>query len=188
MNRLATGPQASRHPWRPWRSALHAQAFRQCFPHPGNADGRPPSGLSIRLAGGLRSIPHLAPGIPYTLLISFGGLAIGFIIGIIFGLLRISPTAWLRMPPWLYRNLSRNPCTGTGPVHLLRPAATARRPDQCPGRRHRSHRRQLRRLHLGDRTRRRPVHRTRPARSRAFPGLSRVQTFRYIIWPQASDA
>ena len=37
------------------------------------------------------SIPYLLPGIPWTLLISFGGLAIGFFIGIFFGLLRISP-------------------------------------------------------------------------------------------------
>ena len=33
------------------------------------------------------SIPYLLPGIPWTLLISFGGLAIGFFIGIFFGLL-----------------------------------------------------------------------------------------------------
>ena len=31
------------------------------------------------------SIPYLLPGIPWTLLISFGGLAIGFFIGIFFG-------------------------------------------------------------------------------------------------------
>ncbi|WP_435104939.1 amino acid ABC transporter permease [Arhodomonas sp. AD133] len=42
------------------------------------------------------SIPHLLTGIPWTLLISFGGLAIGFVIGIIFGLLSINPLRPLR--------------------------------------------------------------------------------------------
>src|SRR5690606_14640362 len=36
------------------------------------------------------SIPYLAKGIPYTLMISFGGLAIGFVLGIVFGLLSIN--------------------------------------------------------------------------------------------------
>ena len=49
------------------------------------------------------SIPYLLKGIPYTLLISGVGLAIGFVIGIIFGLLRISPMAWLR---WMVRHAS----------------------------------------------------------------------------------
>ena len=55
----------------------------------------------------LSSIPQLLTGIPYTLLISFGGLAIGFIIGIIFGLLRISPSAWLRVPAVAYIEIFR---------------------------------------------------------------------------------
>ena len=55
----------------------------------------------------LRSIPHLLPGIPWTLVISFGGLAIGFVIGIIFGLLRISPLRWLRFPAILYIEVFR---------------------------------------------------------------------------------
>ena len=47
-------------------------------------------------AAAFGSIPHLLPGIPWTLLISFGGLAIGFVIGIVFGLMRISRSRWLR--------------------------------------------------------------------------------------------
>ncbi|MGQ7246228.1 amino acid ABC transporter permease [Halomonas sp. V046] len=55
----------------------------------------------------LSSIPQLLTGIPYTLLISFGGLAIGFLIGILFGLLRISRTAWLRVPAVAYIEIFR---------------------------------------------------------------------------------
>ncbi|NNC24071.1 amino acid ABC transporter permease [Salinisphaera sp. USBA-960] len=46
----------------------------------------------------IASIPALLTGVPWTLLISFSGLAIGFVIGIVFGLSRISPAAPLR---WL---------------------------------------------------------------------------------------
>ncbi|MCP1364607.1 amino acid ABC transporter permease, partial [Halomonas sp. BBD48] len=53
------------------------------------------------------SIPYLLEGIPWTLLISFGGLAIGFIIGIVFGLLRISPIAILRWPAIAYIEVFR---------------------------------------------------------------------------------
>ena len=58
-------------------------------------------------AAAFRSIPHLLPGIPWTLLISFGGLAIGFFIGIFFGLLRISPVRWLRWPAIIYIEVFR---------------------------------------------------------------------------------
>ena len=53
------------------------------------------------------SIPYLLKGIPYTLLISGVGLAIGFVIGIIFGLLRISPMAWLRWIAIIYIEVFR---------------------------------------------------------------------------------
>ncbi len=53
------------------------------------------------------SIPYLLKGVPYTLMISFGGLAIGFLIGILFGLMRISPTAWLRWPAVAYIEIFR---------------------------------------------------------------------------------
>lgn len=44
----------------------------------------------------LDSIPVLLTGLPWTLLISFGGLSIGFVIGIAFGLLSINPLRPLR--------------------------------------------------------------------------------------------
>ncbi|WP_447927513.1 MULTISPECIES: amino acid ABC transporter permease [unclassified Vreelandella] len=55
----------------------------------------------------LASIPHLLPGIPWTLAISFGGLAIGFFIGIFFGLLRISSVAWMRWVASIYIEVFR---------------------------------------------------------------------------------
>ena len=53
------------------------------------------------------SIPFLLKGIPWTLLISFGGLAIGFGIGIVFGLLRINPIRLLRWPAIAYIEIFR---------------------------------------------------------------------------------
>ncbi|WP_434983747.1 amino acid ABC transporter permease [Vreelandella zhaodongensis] len=58
-------------------------------------------------AAAFRSIPYLLPGIPWTLMISFGGLAIGFFIGIFFGLLRISRVRWLRWPAIFYIEVFR---------------------------------------------------------------------------------
>ena len=55
----------------------------------------------------IASIPYLLEGIPWTLLISFGGLAIGFIIGIVFGLLRINPIRLLRWPAIAYIEIFR---------------------------------------------------------------------------------
>ncbi len=53
------------------------------------------------------SIPHLLKGIPYTLLISFGGLAIGFVIGLVFGLLSINRLRGLRWPATAYIEIFR---------------------------------------------------------------------------------
>jgi len=55
----------------------------------------------------LDSIPYLLAGVPYTLLISFGGLAIGFLIGMFFGLLRLSSAPWLRWPAIVYIEVFR---------------------------------------------------------------------------------
>ena len=50
----------------------------------------------------INSIPFLIKGIPYTLMISFGGLMIGFALGIIFGLLSINKKWFLRWPATAY--------------------------------------------------------------------------------------
>ncbi|AFP32038.1 MULTISPECIES: amino acid ABC transporter permease [unclassified Marinobacter] len=53
------------------------------------------------------SIPFLAKGIPYTLMISFGGLVIGFLLGILFGLLSINKHWYFRWPATTYIEIFR---------------------------------------------------------------------------------
>ncbi|OEY65491.1 amino acid ABC transporter permease [Marinobacter sp. X15-166B] len=53
------------------------------------------------------AIPFLLKGIPYTLMISFGGLAIGFVLGIFFGLLSINKRWLLRWPAVAYIEIFR---------------------------------------------------------------------------------
>lgn len=65
------------------------------------------SNFTFDWSAALSSIPHLLTGIPYTLLISIVGLVIGFFIGIFFGLLRISPSRWLRVPAIVYIEIFR---------------------------------------------------------------------------------
>lgn len=55
----------------------------------------------------INSIPYLLKGIPYTLLISFGGLAIGFVLGIIFGLLSLNKHRALKWPATVYIEVFR---------------------------------------------------------------------------------
>lgn len=65
------------------------------------------SGFQFDWQAAIDSIPYLLTGIPYTLLISFGGLAIGFFIGIFFGLLSLSPVRLLRWPAVSYIEIFR---------------------------------------------------------------------------------
>lgn len=55
----------------------------------------------------ISSIPYLLEGIPYTLLISGVGLVFGFLLGMIFGLLSISPARLLRWPAVAYIEVFR---------------------------------------------------------------------------------
>ena len=55
----------------------------------------------------INAVPYLLKGIPYTLLISFGGLAIGFVLGIIFGLLSINKKWFFRWPATAYIEIFR---------------------------------------------------------------------------------
>ena len=55
----------------------------------------------------INSIPYLLKGVPYTLMISFGGLVIGFVLGIIFGLLSINKHWFLRWPATAYIEIFR---------------------------------------------------------------------------------
>jgi glutamine transport system permease protein len=53
------------------------------------------------------SLPYLLKGIPYTLAISFGGLLIGFFVGLLFGLLSLNRSRLLRWPAVGYIELFR---------------------------------------------------------------------------------
>lgn len=53
------------------------------------------------------AIPFLLKGVPYTLIISFGGLVIGFALGIVFGLLSINKHWFLRWPATAYIEVFR---------------------------------------------------------------------------------
>ncbi|MFY0991622.1 amino acid ABC transporter permease [Halomonas sp. C05BenzN] len=137
-------------------------------------------------AAAFRSIPHLLPGIPWTLLISFGGLAIGFIIGIIFGLLRISPVRWLRFPAILYIEVFRGtpilvqvlfifyglPQLLGGPINALTAGIAAIAVNSG--------------AYISEVVRGGVQSIERGQREASLSlGLSRTQAFRYVIWPQA---
>ncbi|WP_418314326.1 amino acid ABC transporter permease [Roseovarius nanhaiticus] len=131
------------------------------------------------------SIPYLLQGVPYTLLISFGGLAIGFVIGIIFGLLRISPTVWLRAPAIAYIEIFRGtpvlvqvlfifyglPQLLGGPIEALTAGIAAIAVNSG--------------AYISEVVRGGVQSIERGQREAGVSlGLSRFQTFRYIIWPQ----
>ncbi len=78
----------------------------------------------------INAVPYLLKGIPYTLLISFGGLAIGFVLGIIFGLLSINKKMVFSLARnRVHRNFPRHPHSRAGAVYLLRSARSGWRPD-----------------------------------------------------------
>lgn len=55
----------------------------------------------------INSLPFLLKGLPYTLMISFGGLFIGFLIGIIAGLMSLSKSLFVRWPATAYIEIFR---------------------------------------------------------------------------------
>lgn len=137
-------------------------------------------------AAAFRSIPHLLPGIPWTLLISFGGLAIGFVIGIIFGLMRISPSRLMRWPAILYIEVFRGtpilvqvlfifyglPQLLGGPINALTAGIAAIAVNSG--------------AYISEVVRGGVQSIERGQREASLSlGLSRTQAFRYVIWPQA---
>lgn len=137
-------------------------------------------------AATLASLPHLLPGIPYTLMISFGGLAIGFLIGILFGLMRISPLAWLRIPAIAYIEIFRGtpvlvqvlfifyglPQLLGSPINALMAGIAAIAVNSG--------------AYISEIVRGGVQSIERGQREAGLSlGLSRTQAFRYIIWPQA---
>ncbi|MDT0683395.1 amino acid ABC transporter permease [Roseicyclus sp. F158] len=132
-----------------------------------------------------QSIPHLLAGIPYTLLISFGGLAIGFVIGMIFGLLRLSRAGWLRWPAIAYIEIFRGtpvlvqvlfifyglPQLLGGPINAVVAGIAAIAVNSG--------------AYISEIVRGGVQSIERGQREAGLSlGLSRTQTFRYIIWPQ----
>ncbi|MFG1488283.1 amino acid ABC transporter permease [Oceanospirillum sp. HFRX-1_2] len=55
----------------------------------------------------INSVPFLLKGLPYTLMISFGGLIIGFLLGILFGLLSMNKKWFFRWPATAYIEIFR---------------------------------------------------------------------------------
>ena len=137
-------------------------------------------------AAAFRSIPHLLPGIPWTLLISFGGLAIGFVIGIVFGLMRISPSRLMRWPAILYIEVFRGtpilvqvlfifyglPQLLGSPINALTAGIAAIAVNSG--------------AYISEVVRGGVQSIERGQREASLSlGLSRTQAFRYVIWPQA---
>ncbi|QDY70820.1 amino acid ABC transporter permease [Qingshengfaniella alkalisoli] len=132
------------------------------------------------------SIPYLLKGVPYTLLISFGGLAIGFVIGIVFGLMRISAHPWLRWPAVAYIEVFRGtpvlvqvlfifyglPQLLGGPIDALTAGIAAIAVNSGA---------YISEIVRGG------VQSIAVGQSEAglSLGLSKTQTFRYVIWPQS---
>ena len=144
------------------------------------------SGFQFDWGAAIQSVPYLIKGIPYTLLISFGGLFIGFIIGIVMGLLSISRSRLLRWPATAYIEIFRGtpilvqvlfifyglPDIVGGPINALTAGIAAIA------------------LNSGayiSEVVRGGVQSIDKGQSEAglSLGLSRSQTFRSVIWPQA---
>ncbi|WP_110669678.1 amino acid ABC transporter permease [Salinicola halophilus] len=134
----------------------------------------------------IASLPYLLKGLPYTLLISFGGLAIGFVVGILFGLMRISPTRWLRIPAVVYIEVFRGtpvlvqvlfifyglPTLLGGPINALTAGIAAIALNAG--------------AYISEIVRGGVQSIERGQREAGLSlGLSGTQTFQYIVWPQA---
>ncbi|MAM57250.1 MAG: nickel transporter [Salinicola sp.] len=132
------------------------------------------------------SLPFLLKGLPYTLLISFAGLAIGFVIGIVFGLMRIGPSRWIRWPAVVYVEVFRGtpvlvqvlfifyglPTLLGGPIDALTAGIAAIALNAG--------------AYISEIVRGGVQSIERGQREAGLSlGLSAPQTFRYVIWPQA---
>ncbi|WP_284892976.1 amino acid ABC transporter permease [Cobetia amphilecti] len=134
----------------------------------------------------LNSVPYLLEGIPWTLAISFGGLAIGFVLGILFGLLSLSPSRILRWIATAYIEIFRGtpvlvqvlfifyglPQIIGGPIDALTAGIAAIALNSA--------------AYISEIVRGGVQSIARGQREAGLSlGLSTPQTFRYVIWPQA---
>jgi glutamine transport system permease protein len=134
----------------------------------------------------ISSIPYLLEGIPYTLLISGVGLVFGFVLGIIFGLCSINPLRILRWPAIAYIEVFRGtpvlvqvlfifyglPELLGGPINALTAGIAAIALNAG--------------AYISEIVRGGVQSIDRGQREAGLSlGLSRLDTFRYVIWPQA---
>ncbi|EKV32812.1 Glutamate transport membrane-spanning protein [Caenispirillum salinarum AK4] len=134
----------------------------------------------------ISSIPHLLEGIPYTLLISGVGLVFGFVLGIVFGLLSINPIRLLRWPAIAYIEVFRGtpvlvqvlfifyglPEVLGGPIDALTAGIAAIALNSG--------------AYISEIVRGGVQSIDKGQREAGLSlGLSRLDTFRYVIWPQA---
>jgi glutamine transport system permease protein len=144
------------------------------------------TGFQFEWQAAVDALPFLLQGLRYTLLISAGGLAAGFLIGVLFGLLSLSPLRVLRWPATLYVEVFRGtpvlvqvlfifyglPEVLGGPIDAVTAAVAAIA------------------LNAGayiSEIVRGGVDSIDPGQTEAglSLGLSRTQTFVYVVWPQA---
>lgn len=67
----------------------------------------PDIGFTFDWQAAIDSVPFLLKGLPYTLMISFGGLIIGFVIGILTGLMSLNKNPLLKWPATAYIEIFR---------------------------------------------------------------------------------
>lgn len=143
-------------------------------------------GFQFDWQAAIDSIPYLLQGIPYTLLISFGGLVIGFFIGMISGLASISPLRVIRWPAIFYLEVFRGtpilvqvlfifyglPDLVGGPIDAMTAGIAAIALNSG--------------AYISEIVRGGVQSIDRGQREAGLSlGLGRAQTFTYIIWPQA---
>lgn len=132
------------------------------------------------------SLPFLIKGLPYTLMISFGGLIAGFVLGILFGLLSLNKKWYLRWPATAYIEVFRGtpilvqvlfifyglPDLIGAPIDPITAAIAAIAFNSG--------------AYISEVVRGGVQSIAKGQQEAGLSlGLSRVQTFRFIIWPQA---
>ncbi|ODC04106.1 nickel transporter [Terasakiispira papahanaumokuakeensis] len=144
------------------------------------------SGFTFDWQAAVDSLPYLIHGLPWTLLISFGGLVVGFLIGVLAGLMSLARTPLLRWPATAYIEIFRGtpilvqvlfifyglPDLLGGPINAITAGIAAIALNSG--------------AYISEVVRGGVKSIDKGQREAGVSlGLSRLQTFRYIIWPQA---
>lgn len=144
------------------------------------------NGFDFDWQAAMDSLPYLLKGLPYTLVISGGGLVLGFLAGMLFGLLSLSRSPFLRWPAVAYIEVFRGtpvlvqvlfiyyglPDLIGGPIEPLTAGVAAIALNAG--------------AYISEIVRGgvESIHRGQTEAGLSL-GLSKVQTFRYVVWPQA---